>query len=117
MVHQHFMLVPVFTVTENVMLGDEDVKAAGVLDRKSAAAKIRKISEQYNLEVDPVLGRVELDVLDYPRGLQPKGRGEQGLDGKIHGGDDQVGRRRSGTDPAWCIKSNSTGNGIEPFIF
>ena len=42
MVHQHFMLVPVFTVTENVMLGEEDVRAAGVLDRKAAAAKVRQ---------------------------------------------------------------------------
>src|SRR5210317_500711 len=53
MVHQHFMLVPVFTVTENVMLGGEDVRLGGVLDRKSAAQKIRRISEQFNLDVDP----------------------------------------------------------------
>jgi len=42
MVHQHFMLIPVFTVTENVMLGDEDVRAGGILDRKTVAAKIRR---------------------------------------------------------------------------
>lgn len=53
MVHQHFMLVPVFTVTENVMLGDEDTRYGGVLDRKSAAEKIRQISSQYNLLVEP----------------------------------------------------------------
>ena len=35
MVHQHFMLIPVFTVAENVMLGDESVKAGGFLDRPS----------------------------------------------------------------------------------
>ncbi len=35
MVHQHFMLVPVFTVTENVMLGDEDVKAGWCLGSQS----------------------------------------------------------------------------------
>src|SRR5512142_605083 len=44
MVHQHFMLIPVFTVTENVMLGEESLRAAGILDRKTAAARIRSIS-------------------------------------------------------------------------
>jgi len=39
MVHQHFMLVPVFTVTENVMLGDEVTRPGGFLDRKAVAAK------------------------------------------------------------------------------
>ena len=53
MVHQHFMLVPVFTVTENVMLGEEDTRGAGILDRKVAAEKVRQISERYNLQVDP----------------------------------------------------------------
>src|SRR5512143_309347 len=52
MVHQHFMLIPVFTVTENVMLGYEDVRVGDFLDRKAAAAKIRQISEMYKLEVD-----------------------------------------------------------------
>ncbi len=53
MVHQHFMLIPVFTVTENVMLGDEVVKSAGVLDRQAAAARVEEISKTYGLEVDP----------------------------------------------------------------
>jgi simple sugar transport system ATP-binding protein len=53
MVHQHFMLVPVFTVAENVMLGDEIVRPGGILDRQKAASQIRTISEQYKLEVDP----------------------------------------------------------------
>jgi general nucleoside transport system ATP-binding protein len=53
MVHQHFMLVPVFTVTENVMLGEETLQAGVVLDRKAAAERIRKLSEQYGLAVDP----------------------------------------------------------------
>ncbi len=52
MVHQHFMLIPVFTVAENVMLGDETVKH-GSLDRKAVAAKINEISAQYGLDVDP----------------------------------------------------------------
>ena len=53
MVHQHFMLIPVFTVTENVMLGDEMTKAAGVLDRAAASQRVKKISEAYQLEVRP----------------------------------------------------------------
>jgi len=53
MVHQHFMLVPVFTVTENVMLGEETLKNGIFLDRAAVAARIREISEQYGLQVDP----------------------------------------------------------------
>jgi ABC-type uncharacterized transport system ATPase subunit len=53
MVHQHFMLVPPFTVTENVMLGDETVKDGVLLDRATVAGRIREISEQYGLQVNP----------------------------------------------------------------
>ncbi len=53
MVHQHFMLVPVLTVTENVMLGVESVKNGLFLDRAAAAQRIREISRQHGLEVDP----------------------------------------------------------------
>ena len=53
MVHQHFMLVPVFTVTENVMLGVESVKSVGILDRAAAAARIREISSRFGLDVEP----------------------------------------------------------------
>ncbi|NIM95189.1 MAG: ATP-binding cassette domain-containing protein [Anaerolineales bacterium] len=53
MVHQHFMLIPVFTVTENVMLGDEPTRLGGVLDRDSTAERIRDISSSYGLEIDP----------------------------------------------------------------
>jgi simple sugar transport system ATP-binding protein len=67
MVHQHFMLVPVFTVTENVMLGQEAIRAGDFLDRKSAAARVRQISEQYKLEVDP-----EAYVRDLPVGVQQR---------------------------------------------
>jgi len=67
MVHQHFMLVPVFTVTENVMLGDEALRPGGFLDRKRAAAKIREISEQYNLQVDP-----DAYIKDLPVGVQQR---------------------------------------------
>jgi len=55
MVHQHFMLIPVFTVTENVMLGDESTKFGGVLDRESTAKRIREISSAYGLEIDPTV--------------------------------------------------------------
>ena len=53
MVHQHFMLVPVFTVTENVMLGVESIKNGVFLDRKNAADRIKEISSQFGLNVDP----------------------------------------------------------------
>lgn len=67
MVHQHFMLIPVFTVTENVMLGEESLRYGGVLDRATAAAKIREISEQYGLAVDP-----QAYVRDLPVGVQQR---------------------------------------------
>lgn len=67
MVHQHFMLIPVFTVTENVMLGDETLKAGVVLDRASAAQRIREISEAYQLAVDP-----DAYVSDLPVGVQQR---------------------------------------------
>jgi len=53
MVHQHFMLVPVFTVAENVMLGNEQTAAPGVLSRRKAAALVTELSERYGLAVDP----------------------------------------------------------------
>jgi ABC-type uncharacterized transport system ATPase subunit len=52
MVHQHFMLIPVFTVAENVMLGDETVRN-GALDRKTVEARVRELSHRYGLDVDP----------------------------------------------------------------
>jgi simple sugar transport system ATP-binding protein len=67
MVHQHFMLIPVFTVTENVMLGDESVRYGNVLDRRGASARIRQISEQYNLEVNP-----NAYIKDLPVGIQQR---------------------------------------------
>jgi len=67
MVHQHFMLIPVFTVTENVMLGSEPVKAGGFLDRSKTAARIREISQQYKLEVNP-----DDYVKDLPVGVQQR---------------------------------------------
>jgi general nucleoside transport system ATP-binding protein len=52
MVHQHFMLVPVFTVAENIILGAETVKGIS-LDLDTARRRIRELSQQYNLDVDP----------------------------------------------------------------
>ncbi|MGE5653410.1 MAG: ABC transporter ATP-binding protein [Bacillota bacterium] len=52
MVHQHFMLVQPFTVTENIVLGAEPSKA-GRLDMKTAREKVRGISQRYGLDVDP----------------------------------------------------------------
>src|SRR5690606_12366436 len=53
MVHQHFMLVPVFTVAENVALGNESTKALGFLDRRRLRRRVAEISERYRLDVPP----------------------------------------------------------------
>jgi general nucleoside transport system ATP-binding protein len=53
MVHQHFMLVPVMTVTENIVLGNEPSRGAGVLDLREAAQRVRELSDRYGLAVDP----------------------------------------------------------------
>lgn len=53
MVHQHFMLIPVFTVAENIVLGHEKVKGLGVLDLDQARAEITRISQDFNFDVDP----------------------------------------------------------------
>lgn len=52
MVHQHFMLVENFTVTENIILGNEPT-AGGRINIAKAAEEVQKISEQYGLKVDP----------------------------------------------------------------
>ncbi|GAB4469311.1 MAG: ABC transporter ATP-binding protein [Anaerolineae bacterium] len=67
MVHQHFMLVPVLTVTENVMLGVEPIRSGFLLDRARAARRIREISEHYGLEVDP-----DAYIGDLPVGVQQR---------------------------------------------
>jgi len=67
MVHQHFMLVPVFTVSENVILGVEPVGRAGWLKQAEAADVVREISSRYNLEVDP-----DAMVEDLPVGVQQR---------------------------------------------
>jgi len=53
MVHQHFMLVPPLTVTENIILGSEPVKGVIFLNIEEAAKKVKDISDQYGLKIDP----------------------------------------------------------------
>ncbi len=53
MVHQHFMLVPIFTVTENIILGSEPVKGAGRIDLAKARQDVVELSERYGLYVEP----------------------------------------------------------------
>ena len=67
MVHQHFMLVPVFTVWENVVLGVEPVSGPGVLNRRRARTEVREISEKYGLAVDP-----DALVEELPVGIQQR---------------------------------------------
>jgi ABC-type uncharacterized transport system ATPase subunit len=67
MVHQHFMLVPVFTVAENVVLGFEPTKRAGWLDLQKARKTVREISGRYNLDVDP-----DALIEDLPVGFQQR---------------------------------------------
>ena len=61
MVHQHFQLVPVMTVAENIMLGMETTKN-GFLDVKTVAADIAKLSHRYRLDVDPYAMVEDLSV-------------------------------------------------------
>jgi simple sugar transport system ATP-binding protein len=53
MVHQHFKLIPNFTVTENIVLGQEPRSPLGNLDLQSAEKRVRELSEAYGLAVDP----------------------------------------------------------------
>ena len=66
MVHQHFMLVEVFTVAENLILGRESGRA-GLLDMRQARRTVRELSERYRLEVDP-----DALVEDLPVGVQQR---------------------------------------------
>jgi general nucleoside transport system ATP-binding protein len=53
MVHQHFMLIPVMTVAENIVLGNEPTKEGIILDERGAEERVRELSKQYGLAVDP----------------------------------------------------------------
>jgi ABC-type uncharacterized transport system ATPase subunit len=67
MVHQHFMLIPVMTATENVMLGVEPIRFGIFLDKAKVANRILEISKQYDLEVDP-----NAYISDLPVGAQQR---------------------------------------------
>jgi general nucleoside transport system ATP-binding protein len=53
MVHQHFMLIPVMTVAENIVLASEPVKAGVLLDVAAAESRVRQISAEFGLNVNP----------------------------------------------------------------
>jgi len=67
MVHQHFMLVPVFTVAENVMLGHEETTFGGRLDLAAARSRVKEISDRFGFNVDP-----DALVEDLPVGVQQR---------------------------------------------
>ncbi|MEE0956213.1 MAG: ABC transporter ATP-binding protein [Eubacterium sp.] len=66
MVHQHFMLVQPFTVTENIILGAEPTKGL-VVDKQTAKKKIIELSERYGLKVDP-----DARIMDISVGMQQR---------------------------------------------
>jgi ABC-type uncharacterized transport system ATPase subunit len=66
MVHQHFMLVDTFTVTENIILGKEPTKG-GKIDLKEAAQEVRELSERYGLKIDP-----DAKISDISVGMQQR---------------------------------------------
>ncbi|QLD12519.1 ABC transporter ATP-binding protein [Microbacterium oleivorans] len=67
MVHQHFMLIPVFTVAENVMLGHEDTKGIGALDLAKARRHVREVADRFGFQIDP-----DALVGDLPVGVQQR---------------------------------------------
>ena len=67
MVHQHFMLVPVFTVAENIVLGHEKVNRLGFLNIDQARSAIKRVSDEFNFEVDP-----DARIEDLPVGVQQR---------------------------------------------
>lgn len=67
MVHQHFMLVPVFTVAESVALGYEPVKGPGMIDIEQAREKVREVSARFNFDLDP-----DALIEDLPVGAQQR---------------------------------------------
>jgi simple sugar transport system ATP-binding protein len=67
MVHQHFMLIPVFTVAENVVLGHEPTGILDTLDLDTARKRVREISDRFGFEIDP-----DALVEDLPVGAQQR---------------------------------------------
>jgi simple sugar transport system ATP-binding protein len=67
MVHQHFMLIPALTVTENIILGQEPTRCGPFLDVHQASQHIRQLATQYHLDVDP-----QALIQDLPVGLRQR---------------------------------------------
>jgi simple sugar transport system ATP-binding protein len=67
MVHQHFMLIPVFTVAENVVLGNEPTSKLGSLDLEKARALVKEISDRFGFQIDP-----DAKIQDLPVGAQQR---------------------------------------------
>src|SRR6266496_2056612 len=53
MVHQHFMLIPVMTVTENIVLANEPIRAGILLDESAAEKRVAEVARTFNFAVDP----------------------------------------------------------------
>ncbi|MDR1808534.1 MAG: ABC transporter ATP-binding protein, partial [Propionibacteriaceae bacterium] len=66
-VHQHFMLIPVFTVAENVVMGHEPVRGGGLINLAQARATVQEISDRFGFDVDP-----DALVEDLPVGVQQR---------------------------------------------
>ena len=66
MVHQHFKLIDVFTVLDNIILGAEDTKL-GFLQKKAAREKVKALSERYGLQVD-----LDANIEDISVGMQQR---------------------------------------------
>ena len=62
MVHQHFMLIQQFTVAENLVLGAEPRRRGIFLDMDTAVAKVKEVSEQYGLAIDPTARITDISV-------------------------------------------------------
>ncbi|WP_124054671.1 ABC transporter ATP-binding protein [Arcanobacterium ihumii] len=67
MVHQHFMLVPVFTVAESIALGYEPTKKAGLIDIKKARQTVEEVSKKFGFDLDP-----DALIEDLPVGAQQR---------------------------------------------
>ena len=67
MVHQHFKLVEIFTVLDNIILGKEPIKSGIFVDRKTARAKVMALSDKYGLKIDP-----DAKVQDISVGMQQR---------------------------------------------
>ena len=62
MVHQHFMLIPVMTVAENIVLANEPTKAHALLDFDAARERVRNLSETFNFAINPDARVEEISV-------------------------------------------------------